>query len=130
MRFNAGQLGLKQGRAVCRQGFPVEITTMLQMLPMRLQSRGAASPGASAGSESGHSISPDSEQWSSHMEALQVVSPLGKEETSSIKLSRNSSTEAGPKAGVTPWAMPREDFGDVKEGLSRGFDPRADTEPC
>lgn len=65
------------------------------------------------------------------MEALhQVVSPVGKEETSYKKLSRSSSTEEGPKAGVTPWARPLEDLGDMQEGLSRGFDPRANTEPC
>lgn len=65
------------------------------------------------------------------MEAIHsVASPLGKEETSSTKLSRNSSTEEGPKAGVTPWARPRGGFGDVQEGLSRGFDPRASSEPC
>lgn len=53
-----------------------------------------------------------------------------KEKTSSTKLFRNSSAEEGPKAGVTPWERPREDFDDVKEGLSKGLDPRANTEPC
>lgn len=50
------------------------------------------------------------------MEALhQVVSPVGKEETSSKKLPRSSSTEEEPKAGVNPWARPREDFGNMQE---------------
>lgn len=95
------------------------------MLPVRLQGRRATSPGESLGFESGHSISPGSRCWRSHAQALhQVCFPLGKKETSSTELSSNSSTEEEAEPGATPWAGTGGEFGDVQEGLTRGFGPQ------
>lgn len=113
--------GLNQGRAICRQGNHVETTSLDGPTKHCLPSCRAeeqllqedrwglkAATASHQGPDAGEVMLRHSIKWSLLW-------------GSSTELSRDSSAEEGAEPGATPWAGTRGDFGDVQEGLSRGF---------